>query len=366
MLTKINTLFNTSYQAMIDNHRSKSENRYDMKHLACHIVPGAKLTKDEKSLIKKTWANVINCPVSRGYGFYLGLKCLGDFNPDYLPSSFFFPYIEGILNPSRYKKQLSHKSILQLVYNCGIKHPHTFLRSYGGILLDHNYKPLLLGEALDIIKNINRRVMYKPALDSECGRGIVIYDEADLSTLYQLIKTGEIFKSTDFVIQEVVTQSAETSLFNPTSLNCFRITTLNINDNVTAESRVFKCGAKNSFTDNLGDSKHGIFIGIENDGRLKPFGYYGNGEVTETHNGISLAGKTIGNFTKVVDTAIQLHKYVAQCKIIGWDIALDNNGDPILIEGNTIYPGISTEQICSGPIFGNRTQEVISHLDSLR
>lgn len=43
-------------------------------------------------------------------------------------------------------------------------------------------------------------------------------------------------------------------------------------------------------------------------------------------------------------------------------MALDKDGDPVLIEGNTVYPGISLEQMCSGPIFGNRTDEVIDYL----
>ena len=52
------------------------------------------------------------------------------------------------------------------------------------------------------------------------------------------------------------------------------------------------------------------------------------------------------------------------CGIIAWDIALDSTTSPLLIEANMWWPGISYGEICSGPIFGARTDEVIDYIKS--
>lgn len=138
--------------------------------------------------------------------------------------------------------------------------------------------------------------------------------------------------------------------------------TYNVNNKVTVGSRAIKCGSKDAVVDNIGNGKRGVIIGIKRDGSLCDSGFFENGEETENHNNVIFAGKKINHFHRVVDAAISLHSNLDKCKIVGWDIALDSNNDPVLIEGNVIYPGISLEQMCSGPIFSNRTDEVVEYV----
>ena len=56
-------------------------------------------------------------------------------------------------------------------------------------------------------------------------------------------------------------------------------------------------------------------------------------------------------------------KRFATCKIVGWDIAIDEDENPILIEAKLNCPGITIEQACSGPIFGKFTSETIESID---
>lgn len=48
--------------------------------------------------------------------------------------------------------------------------------------------------------------------------------------------------------------------------------------------------------------------------------------------------------------------------MIGLDICLDENNEPVLIEVNLLEPGILYEQLCTGPIFGERTNEVLDYV----
>lgn len=362
MLTQIKNILSNTLNRVIADHRSQSEAKYDNRNVSHYLGAKAQLTADEKQQIKDKWGEIIHC-IPRGYHYYSGLKMLNGFSPDYLPSSFFFPFIEGVLNPERWKHQLSHKSMIQLIHGFGIKHPHTVVRTYGGLFLNENFKPMSLTETIEVIKVCDLPLLYKPSIDSEQGSGIKLILPSQIDSFCNEIISGKIFMSCpDFVLQIPVEQSMETSIFNPSSLNCMRITTININNKVSVCSRAIKCGPKGSVVDNIGSGKRGVIVGINPDGSLCGKGFYGNGEVAEAHNEIRFIDQKIKHFNRVVDAAICLHSKIDKCKIIGWDLALDSHNDPVLIEGNVIYPGISMEQMCSGPIFGDRTDEVIAYI----
>lgn len=142
-----------------------------------------------------------------------------------------------------------------------------------------------------------------------------------------------------------------------------RITTLNINGKITAENRVIKIGAIGQNVDNIGSGSGGMMIGVNKDGVLNEFGLKVNGmSVTTKHDGQPFGKLRIPNFTEVIEFAEKCHSMIPSMGIVGWDIALDADDNPILIEANTYWPGITIEQLTSGPIFGNRTDEVIEYI----
>ena len=345
------------------NRKARVSQKKDRDILRQHIHSVVDLTKEEKHQIANKWKCTIPVPISRGFDFFLGMKYLNGFDPNYLPPCYYAPYILDALNIPAYKKILNHKSLLQIAYGNGIKHPRTVIRSYGGLLLDENYHALLRHEAAAIIKKQNCPLLYKPAMDSSQGKKIqVLANTEDIEEICKGLVNGELIKKGDFVIQEPVAQSTNTELFNPTSLNCMRITTFRVNDYISVGSSAIKCGPAGSFVDNIGSGKKGVIVGIDRDGQLHKYGFYGNGERTAAHNGVEFKDKKIMHFDRVINAAIELHNYVEGCRIIGWDLALDNQDDPVLIEGNVCSPGIRFEQMCSGPIFGDRTDEVIGFI----
>ena len=42
-----------------------------------------------------------------------------------------------------------------------------------------------------------------------------------------------------------------------------------------------------------------------------------------------------------------------------WDLAIDKNGEPVLIEVNLMYQGIGFLQINNGPLFGDYTEDIL-------
>ena len=343
--------------------QSISEARYDKEHITDYLTAGCRLTAEERKQIRQKYRKVVP-NVARGYDFFAAMKNIDCFDVNYLPSSYYYPYFLRILNPENAKKLLCNKSLLKFIYQTEVQQPATPLRSVAGVYFNADNRPVTPYEAGNIISRIGSPLIYKPSTDSNSGNGIHFYkEEEEIQGLVKSIRERTLLHTDrDFVIQIPVIQSKETSVFNPTSLNCMRITTLNLNGKVSTHSMTLKCGPQNSFVDNIGSGKRGVIVGVASDGTLSEFGYYGNGERCTGHNGITFKGRRIQAFDKVVNAALKLHGLVESCHVIGWDIALDINDEPILIEGNTNYPGISLEQMCSGPVFGDRIDEVISYI----
>lgn len=103
----------------------------------------------------------------------------------------------------------------------------------------------------------------------------------------------------------------------------------------------------------------GVYIGVRPDGSLIRGLDYGHLNIDKTSSGMLINGNIIDDYPRICEFAQKLHMRVPLCALIGWDIALDKNNNPILIECNTKYPGTLFPQMLNGPIFGERFDEVI-------
>lgn len=163
--------------------------------------------------------------------------------------------------------------------------------------------------------------------------------------------------SSDFVIQKKIVQSEFTAQFNETSVNTFRIVTLFINNKVSLCYGVLKLGSPGRIVDN--GANGGLWVGIDKDGKLNEWGTDFKLQFSTNHNGVLLKDKVIPNYQAIVDLAFKAHMHIPTCGLVAWDIALDLNNDPLLIEANLWWPSTSYGEICNGPAFGDRTDEVI-------
>lgn len=165
----------------------------------------------------------------------------------------------------------------------------------------------------------------------------------------------------NYIVQGVVEQHPALKAFNPTSLNTMRITSLYLNGKVSIISSIFRFGSPGSVVDNTGAG--GFVCGITKEGMLKDICFdIKMNTYCRTANDIPFAGQPIPSYEKAVEIIRQSHTRLPNVHLIGWDIAIDETGEPILIEINISYPGIIYEQLCSGPLFGERTGEVIEYV----
>ena len=172
----------------------------------------------------------------------------------------------------------------------------------------------------------------------------------------------DLLSPIDMEFEKVVQQNDFLAQFNPDSVNTIRIVTLNINRKCTVLSAFLRMGSRGSFVDNF-SSGFGILVGINNEGYLNEFGVDKNlNKVFEAPTGLQFKGICIPNYNLIKDQIEGFSKKIPFANLIGWDITLDKQSNPIVIEVNLDSAHLALHQIFNGPIFGDRQSEVMDYI----
>ena len=122
---------------------------------------------------------------------------------------------------------------------------------------------------------------------------------------------------------------------------------------------IIKFGNKGAYVDN--ETPGGISSGINTLGMLNQFAVdkYYKKYYKHPYTGIPFENTQIPKFSSLLDFAKNLHRHLLYFDMVSWDIAIDKNGDAVLIELNLIYQGITFLQVHKGPLFGDFTEQVL-------
>lgn len=80
---------------------------------------------------------------------------------------------------------------------------------------------------------------------------------------------------------------------------------------------------------------------------------------TSTSSGRMFENVVLCGHDEICSQIKKAHKILSRFGIISWDFAVDENGEPILIEYNLNYPDVMIYQMNNGPLFGDLTQTVL-------
>ena len=297
-----------------------------------------RLSDSEKKLILETWKGVdivgpLDFTWSRIYKKYKG------FSPYYI-GSLWNQEIDRKVNPTNQVVALENKALCD-VYLSELSFPKPYVRCLNGVFFDSKMNPLGLEDAVDLLTHKESFVI-KPSVDSMQGLGVkkVNSNETDIRTV--LLETGK-----NFIAQETIRQVQEIESLNPSSLNCFRVTSMYFNGRF-GYAVALKVGKKGATKDNWNSA---YWIGVDQFGKLYEYGYdYRLNRVYQSDNGIQFAGFSIPSYDRLVSFVEEKHKkYFPHCGIIGWDITIDSEGAIRVIETNLKNPGTQIEELCSGP-----------------
>ncbi|WP_405381813.1 sugar-transfer associated ATP-grasp domain-containing protein [Phascolarctobacterium sp.] len=283
----------------------------------------------------------------------------GVFDPRYIPNGIRAIYIAPYFQHKHYYWSSQNKTLLNKIFP-NIKQPEVLVRRMNGYFFDGEYNrinlPLAIEKCLAHL-NSGNEFIFKPNDVSGGGRGICFYKNATEQQLQKLLlNSGQ-----SFVIQNVIKQHEVMAKLNSNSVNTLRITSIIWKNKVNILAAAVRIGAGEKRVDNW--SAGGMIVGLDDKGHLYPFGLDKKcNRMTMTVGGVDLTkGYSIPCWDKVIETVERSHFHIPYIKLASWDIAIDECGDPILIEVN--FAGDwHVHQLTVGPVLGELTQEILDEV----
>lgn len=342
-------------QRRIDSERIREE-----YYVTCNypIEKTEPLSDSEKRQVDALWGQLL--PVTSYKEFEMFKKMYG-FDARFLTHHIYLPVVARLLNDYKYTTIFDDKGLLGYVASSCIKTPYCYVRRIGCDY--YNNEMLQLSYDVAIRNCVNQdEIFVKPSHETSGGKGtkLLRMQGMTLEQKTKLVREELNGRDRDYVVQECLHQHPIMAQFNPTSINTLRITTLMLNGKFSLGSIILRCGRQNSFVDNWGGG--GLLIHVATDGKLNGIGY--DIQLNEyRQNGDCIFSECIiPQMPEILSLIERAHREsFSICKFIGWDIAINEKGEPIVIELNSSQPGVIGEQLIAGPIFGNRTQEVIDY-----
>jgi hypothetical protein len=312
------------------------------------------LSKDQIAQVKSYWKQYTNNFTIDSHRKYSAIT--GNFNVRYIPDDLFYGVIEPYLN--KRDSIFGNKSYYPLIFpEC--KTPDVVFHKMNGYYLDRDYHFISEDQALELCTEYNE-VFFKPSIDSGGGRKIAIVKSRDIRALRDEIANRRLNEIPSLVVQQLVKQHPALSAIHKGSVNTIGITTL-LRDSIITLPPVLRMGVHNNHVDNVGAG--GIVCGIQANNRLMPYAFSQNGERLETHpDGFVFNNCLIPSMDKARILVKQLAQRLPDFRLIGWDIAIGADGEPIVIEANLNSGGSFIFQCCHGPFFGDLTDAMLKEI----
>lgn len=315
-----------------------------------------KLTKKQKKEIQDFYVNIIGKKVPLYMHEYFYSRN-GIFSKNYIPSTLYLCELLPKANNHSMSSFYSDKNFYELLFP-GENIVHSFLKNINGYYY-YNDEPISEEEAIHRCQNLNE-VIIKPSRESK-GTGVQLISVKNGITDKNGKNIEKIFKEykKNFLMQNRILQHKDMAALNPTSLNTLRILTYRSGMEILLIYSVVRIGRLNQVIDN--QSAGGLSTTIDSEGKLGKysFGKVGSDNIEKTDTGITLEGYQIPSYSRAIEFVKRLHYKLPFHHIIGWDVAIEENGDPILVEFNT-KPGLSQSAFGSG--MGEHTERIIREL----
>lgn len=289
-----------------------------------------------------------------------------------VPENIMANYISPILDPIGIRRYFSDKNVYDKLFPKEVL-PKTILRRMEGIFFDESYlkiENLSDKELYDRILCFDK-IIIKPTIDTSSGKGVRLFSRIT-SEIYRATDDSNEILSVDylkknygdnFIIQECMKQSSFMAAFNKDSVNTFRIGSyLSVKDNNPKILFVgIRMGVKGSYVDNT--HAGGAKIRVNSDGSLAKYAVEGFGNILTSYNEIDFEDNhlCVPNFSKIITLVKNLHSLIPQMRLIAFDIMLDSENKPKLIEYN--IGGFSTwlPQWTGQCVLGEYQEEIIEY-----
>jgi Sugar-transfer associated ATP-grasp len=211
----------------------------------------------------------------------------------------------------------------------------------GGSFYDRDYRPISRAALIELARP-HGAVFVK---GDDSGRGESVR-KVPVAALADHPFTG------DSVIQRPIRQHEFFDAFMTGSVATIRITTLRTPSGAI-EMRGSALRLGRTGMEWLVSGQNVSVIVRDEAGTLNEFGYTGDWRAWAAHpdSGTVFAGHRIPSFAKALALCKELHARLPHVVIIGWDVAINRDGEVEVIEWNAGHCGISVLEALTGPHF---------------
>jgi hypothetical protein len=212
-------------------------------------------------------------------------------------------------------------------------------------IYDENFSPVSKEQADEIMKNHDAEVIIKKD-EGYGGDQIVFCRSAE-------VRLEDYIGKLNCVIQPVVRQHDALDKIYSGSVNTIRVLTyLDAGSGVTVKFIRLKAGTNGARINNMQHGGRGVYL--DHEGRAISGGYNEKlFEYEDTHPDTGFLYKDIyiPGIKEAVELCREAHLLYPYVAIIGWDIYIDQQEKPYIIEWNAPYPSLWIHEALIGPMF---------------
>ena len=272
----------------------------------------------------------------------------GRFEAGYVPEDLFYVAIEPALNARDREVQVTDKNGYDRL-GLPLPLPETVARIVRGRLVGPDFRSLTMAELVTAASRDGAtEVVLKPTLGVGGGKDVQFVAPQDLPrTLAPLFEHRGVWE--DWIIQRVFRQCDAIAALNRDSVNTLRIMTYRTKSGLVRHlSSVLRIGRGGSRVDN--QTSGGLTCGVD-DGVLRPVAHLMY-QPFETHPdwGVRFEGVRVPAWHEAVELCVCAHEMVPAMDLMSWDIAIDTEERPVLIEFNTHQQALLMHQKENGPL----------------
>lgn len=278
----------------------------------------------------------------------------------YLSADLYFLYIVPCLNRMEFRKAYCDKSFYPVLFR-GVRQPETVVRFASGRFFDGEGRCVDRASAEKLCLQEPGRLIVKPSIDSGEGVGVDLADPSEEGSVTRAVEAH--LKDAGFVVQRFLNQHELMAKLNPTSLNTMRLFTYRRpgGELVPIKKQNFiRVGGKGAWRDNV--STGGGFAHIADDGGVCDTVFGGLSTRNRTFSeAFGMEAFRLPFYDKAVDFVLDLHSRLPYFDSIGWDVAVAEDGEPVLVEYN-LDANLRSAQIVGGPMYGEYIDEVMDRV----
>ena len=316
----------------------------------CHEkIP--ELSEAQVREIKAYWKQYGIDVTPEWHKLYYGLTGIED--PRFVPNRVFHRQIKGKVNDEEFAPIWSDKAYLdRIVFDA--ETPRNVLRNVDGHLLDESCHIIHKSDAEQILGKYNRLVI-KPTIFTNTGRGVQL-----LHAPFDLEAIDRAYRS-NYVFQIPLKQHPEMDKLNASSVNTVRFNSVLLDDGAHIISAFTKVGQAGEFADNSGHDRY--FIGITPEGRYAQYAIdHQLHKYKSIPSGFDFPGAQVPFFRECCREVEKAHECVPHFGFAFWDVCINSEGSPVIVEMNLRYPNSKIPQAACGPFMGSYTDRIMEYI----